>query len=464
MPHRWSQFVEACQAGGLLAPGERERMEALGQNVAADALERLIGELDHGRPTAYQVAELLAGRGARLVRGDYTILEPLGSGGMGRVFKAVHRRMDRVVAIKELPTEAVNSPAARDRFHQEVKAAARLIHPHIVTAFDAGEQGGVPYLVMEHVDGQDLATVLKENGELPLAEALNCVLQVARGLDYAHGRGIIHRDIKPGNLLLDWAGNIRILDMGLARLDGHGAGKRPAARVAAESEVVGTFDYMAPEQAAGFPNVDARADIYSLGCTLYRIVTGRCLYAGATPEEKRRAHRESPVPRIADIYAETPAAVEQLFQRMVAKDPRERPATMGQVILALEECLAQVRQAAPVLAGVGAVSDSEAFTAPLSAEAMPALQPAPPDTAHESTVVTKAVEELTHPAVPPTIAEPLPVEPPAPVAEVEAAAPAPVAADRSTPIADLAWPIAGIVAAGLAAVALGAGLVYWFLS
>jgi serine/threonine protein kinase len=333
---------------------------------------------------------------------------------------------------------------------------------------------------MEYVDGQDLATVLKENGELPLTEALTCTLQVARGLDYAHSRGIVHRDIKPGNLLLDWAGNIRILDMGLARFDGH------AATHAREGEIVGTFDYMAPEQAAGQAVVDGRADIYSLGCTLYRIVTGRPLYTGATPEEKRRAHREAAVPRLADTCAELPPEVETLFQRMVAKDPAQRPATMGRVILELERCLAAARSAPACVGvsggGMGGFEESSIAPLDIPAAASPVsplpVEPAGPfDQTHESTVVTKAAEELTQPATTASVSvEPIaalapPILPPAaeavelpPDASAEASGAGPLSPERGSSMATLAWPVIGIIAAGIAAVAIGAGLVVWLNS
>ena len=153
--------------------------------------------------TAYQAQQIYAGKGRTLVLGNYVILDKLGQGGMGLVLKAEHRRMERLVALKVLSPKVTKSPEAVRRFQREVKAAARLMHPNIVAAFDADEAGGTHFFVMEYVDGSDLSTLVKKQGPLPLDQALDCILQAARGLQYAHERGVIHRDIKPANLLLE---------------------------------------------------------------------------------------------------------------------------------------------------------------------------------------------------------------------------------------------------------------------
>ncbi len=169
--------------------------------------------------TEYQAKAVLQGKSKGLVFGNYVVLDQIGAGGMGVVLKARHRKMDRIVAVKVLPEKMLKSPEAVDRFYREVKAAARLSHPNIVTAYDADEVAGTHYFVMEYVEGRDLADVVKKRGRLPIDEAIDYILQAARGLQYAHERGIVHRDIKPANLLLDDSGTIKILDMGLARFE-----------------------------------------------------------------------------------------------------------------------------------------------------------------------------------------------------------------------------------------------------
>ena len=326
------QFGKALTASQLLTADEVRAawgaIPATERPKDGEAFAKLL--VAQKKLTEFQAKELLAGRGARLMMGEYAVLAEIGAGGMGQVYKAQHRRMKRVVALKVMSNAAMKDEAAVKRFQREVQAAARLEHANIVTAYDSGEAGSVKYLVMQFVDGGDLSDLVKKNGPLSVERACDYVLQAAKGLAFAHGEGVIHRDIKPANLLLVKKGIIKILDMGLARIEGGDDG------LTATEQVMGTVDYMSPEQAANTKTADARADIYSLGCTLWYLLSARKVYESDSMIGRLMAHRDAPLPSLVKTRDDVPWALEQAFHKMIAKRPQDRFQSMAEVIAAIE--------------------------------------------------------------------------------------------------------------------------------
>jgi serine/threonine protein kinase len=294
-----------------------------------------------GRLTEYQAAAVMQGKARGLVVGPYMVLSKCGQGGMGVVFKARHRPTGQVVALKILPPSFARDATLVQRFQREVAAAARLDHPNIIRIVDASQDRGVPFLAMDFIEGRDLRSIVNSTGPLPIDQAVACAIQAARGLEAAHEKGIVHRDIKPANLMLDTSGVVRILDLGLARLIEASSviGGGDTASLTQSGSYVGTADYCAPEQADDAKTVDHRADIYSLGCTLYFLATGRPPFEGDSLIKKLMAHQNRPAPSLRLGRTEVPAALEVAYQAMMAKNPADRPQSMNAVIWLLESCL-----------------------------------------------------------------------------------------------------------------------------
>lgn len=278
--------------------------------------------------------------------GHYQLLREIGGGGMGRVYEAVHTRLKRRVAVKMLSPHRLSDEATVRRFYHEMEAVGALDHPHIVQATDAGEAGGIPYLVMEFVDGRSLAEVLAERGRLSVRETCLLLRQAALGLEHAHRHGLVHRDIKPSNLLWTQEGQIKICDLGLARLrrDALSADELTTSRT-----LLGTVHYMAPEQADGMKNADHRADLYSLGCTAFHLLAGRTVYQGPGPPAVLLAHQRQPVPSLRELRPEVPVELDRLIRRSLAKNPDDRVGSMTEFLRELAPLLDDCEQSDALL-------------------------------------------------------------------------------------------------------------------
>jgi molecular chaperone DnaK len=341
------KFLEALRRSGLMSADEVDAfMVTLPPFFGEPSAKSLAAELvRRGRLTKYQAMRIATGRPEGLVLGKYVIQEKIGEGGMGEVFVAEHRRMKRPVVVKILPKHALECEQSIRRFQREVEAAAKLHHPNIVTAYDADEEDGIYFLVMEYVDGRPLGEVVHQDGPFGIPKSVSCILQAARGLEYAHAQGIVHRDIKPNNLLLDRSGVVKVLDMGLARFDD---GRQSLADIrpdndsdslTKDNQIIGTIEYMAPEQVDDSSGADRRSDIYSLGCTWFRLMTNRPPFLGETIVQTLLAHRIEAVPSVQSFREDSPPVVDQILELMLAKKPSDRYQSMSEVVTELEQLL-----------------------------------------------------------------------------------------------------------------------------
>jgi eukaryotic-like serine/threonine-protein kinase len=322
-------FLARLRESCLLTPDEMTKAYELATETdRGRALARLL--VERGLLTRFQAEMIIRGRTDGFILGQYRILDQLGRGGMGRVFKAEHQTMNRLVALKVLAANLMKTERAQKLFQREVRAAARLVHPNIVTAYDANQIGDHHYLVMEFVDGPNLHELVKKRGPMPIAQACEFIRQAALGLQYAHEMGMVHRDIKPANLLVQRAAGkqcvIKILDFGLARLQEPSSEVSPLhdSLPAAEQQVVGTPDYLSPEQARNLHSVDIRSDLYSLGCTFYYLLTASVPFPGGTALEKLVRHGSDPAPNPSQLRSDIPAEISDIVARLMAKEPEER--------------------------------------------------------------------------------------------------------------------------------------------
>lgn len=330
---RRSGLVEKDQLDAALS--ELKRRATNTQLADGDYVAQQLVQV--GLVTRWQCEKLLEGRHKGFFLGKYRLLDHLGTGGMSSVYLAEHVLMQRRVAIKVLPKNRVEDSSYLARFHREAQAAASLDHRNIVRAYDVDNDGMIHYLVMEYVEGRDLQAMVKQDGPLDYADAAEYIRQAAEGLAHAHGAGLIHRDVKPANLLVDQRNVVKVLDLGLARFTDE---DRASLTVAYDENVLGTADYLAPEQALDSHGVDARADMYGLGCSLYYLLTGHPPFPDGTLPQRLMMHQKQAPPSVYLDRPDAPPTLVDICTKMMAKKPADRYQSMAEVAKVLADWLA----------------------------------------------------------------------------------------------------------------------------
>ncbi len=355
------RFLEIVERSRLVEPRALADFKAklkakYGDELPADASRIASSMRKAGLVTQWHTDKLLAGKYKGFFLGKYKLLGHIGSGGMSSVYLAEHTRMHDKRAIKVLPRTRVKDATYLARFQLEAKAIASLNHPNIVSAFDIDNEGDTHYIVMEYVDGVDLQQLVRRDGPLDPGTAANLLAQAADGLQHAHQRGVIHRDVKPANLLIDSDGRVRLLDMGLALV---AAQENESLTVAHNENVLGTADYLAPEQALDSHNVDHRADLYGLGCTLYFLITGRPPFPEGTLAQRIAKHQTEMPAAIKKLRPDCPGELDGICVKLIQKDPQYRYQSAADAADALRKFAANVpvRQLAGAAVGTSKVRE-----------------------------------------------------------------------------------------------------------
>lgn len=334
--HSAAHFVETLRQHPLLESAPKDELAKLVEQFAdPKGLAREM--MQRGWITPYQINQVFQGRAGDLVLGPYIIQERVGEGGMGAVFKARHQRLARVVALKVIRKQHMTRPDSSVRFQREARAAAQLAHPNIVGVYDSDQAGGTHYLAMEYVEGIDLARLVKQSGPLPIGQGCEYIRQAALGLQHAHDNGLVHRDIKPSNLVVArrTPGDtpvVKILDFGLARFTSETV---EDGQLTDTGQVMGTPDYIAPEQAHNTRSADIRADIFSLGCSLFYLLTGQVPFAGENVMEKLAARISGQSRSVWELRPEVPPELAAVVTKMIAMKPEDRYQVPADVAVAL---------------------------------------------------------------------------------------------------------------------------------
>jgi eukaryotic-like serine/threonine-protein kinase len=341
------RFLEMVAKSRLVEPEELAKFtsklqEKYGEKLPEEAKPIAAAMVQAGLVTQWHVDKLLGGKYKGFFLGKYKLLGHIGTGGMSSVYLAEHIRMRDKRAIKVLPRTRVKDATYLARFQLEAKAIASLSHPNIVLAYDIDNEGDVHYIVMEYVEGVDLQVLVRRDGPLPPVDAALLIAQAADGLQHAHQRGVIHRDVKPANLLLDLEGRIRVLDMGLALV---AAQEEESLTVVHNENVLGTADFLAPEQALNSHNVDHRADIYGLGCTLYFLLSGRPPFPEGSLAQRIAKHQKEMPVSIRKLRSDCPGELDGICVKMMQKEPQYRYQSAADVAEALRKFAAHAAPA-----------------------------------------------------------------------------------------------------------------------
>lgn len=335
------QFLELAEKSQLVPADAVRRVRAglrdsLTGRIAEDPQQVAAACIDGGLLTTWQAGMLLRGKHKGFQLGKYRLLDEIGSGGMSRVYLAEHVLMRRRVAIKVLPPARVDDSSYLARFRREAEAIAQLDHPNIVRAFDIDQEGNTHYFVMEYIEGKDFLQLVKQEGPVEYRQAAEYIVQVADALHHAHQAGLIHRDIKPGNCLVERGGTVKLLDLGLAKF---AQDTRPSLTLMHEENVLGTADYLAPEQARNSHNVDHRADIYSLGCTFYFLLTGHAPFPTGSLSERLMKHQRAEPADIRLDRPDVPQPLVDICTHMMQKSAEKRYQDAGEVAKDLRDWL-----------------------------------------------------------------------------------------------------------------------------
>lgn len=350
-PMKGSEFLSRLADVGILSEEELAEVKRSmhGQDysgtkqVASDWIAR-------HRLAQYQAGALLRGQPEMLID-KYLILDLIDSGGMGIVFKALHRPMNRIVAIKMISKHRLATDKQIQRFQRELRVAAKLEHPNVVRAYDADQHDGTHFMVMEYVRGENLDHLVRRKGRISVEKAVDYIYQAAKGIEYAHQNGVIHRDIKPANFMLTADGLVKVLDLGLARIgDVSAEGSQQPLRASQPTDdsvksgmteagsLMGTVSYMPPEQSQDAAQVDGRSDIYSLGCTLYFLLIGEPPFRGQSSREILDAHGNAEIPSLQEQRSSVPLSVADIYECCLSKEPKHRFQSVTELITALENC------------------------------------------------------------------------------------------------------------------------------